>query len=190
MLGRSAYFAKFLVYQHIDCISLDPDAVIGVTQKVREVEEQEDDMKKIRDIMTKNPATCLPDATLEFAAKLMVDHDCGEIPVIDNERDMKPIGVITDRDICKRSIALGKDPLQLKVSDCMTSPAVVTQVDASVEECCKLMEQNKIRRIPIVDHNGRCCGMVSIADLANKVDQSTTVEVVKEVCRPSEGRAA
>ena len=185
-----ADFAKFLVHHHIDSISLDPDAVIRVTQKVREVEQQEDDMKKIRDIMTKNPATCLPDATLEFAAKLMVDHDCGEIPVIDNERDMKPIGVITDRDICKRSIALGKNPLQLKVSDCMTSPAVAAQVDASVEECCKLMEQNKIRRIPIVDHNGRCCGMVSIADLANKVDQSTTVEVVKEVCRPREGRAA
>ena len=176
-------FAKFLVKNQIDSISVSPDAVFLVSQKVLDFEQQEDRMQKVKEIMTRNPATCLADATLEFAAKLMLDHDCGEIPVIDNEKEMKPIGVITDRDICKRSIALGKNPLQMTVGDCMSGPAITASIDATVDECCKLMEKNQIRRIPIVDQNGRCCGIVSLADIANKLDQASTVEVVKEVCR-------
>jgi len=182
-------YAKFLVSQHIDSISLNPDALMAVRQKVWEMEQQEDLMKKVRDIMTKNPATCLPDATLEFAAKLMLDHDCGEIPIIDNEKDMRPIGVITDRDICCRSIALGKNPLNLTVRDCMSSPVKTIKVDSPVEDCCELMESSKVRRIPVVDHNGRICGVVSIADIAVSEDDKKTSEVIKEICRPSFGAA-
>jgi pyruvate,water dikinase len=182
-------YAKFLVTQHIDSISLNPDALMSVRQKVWEMEQEEDLMKKVRDIMTKNPATCLPDATLEFAAKLMLDHDCGEIPIIDNEKDMRPIGVITDRDICCRSIALGKNPLNLLVRDCMSSPVKTIKVDSSVEDCCDLMESSQVRRIPVVDHNGRICGVVSLADIAASADDKKTSEVIKEICRPSLGAA-
>ena len=185
-----ASFAKFLVSQHIDSISINPDAVLKVSESVLEFEQEENLMDKVRDIMTKNPVYCLPDANLEFAAKQMLEHDCGEIPVVDNERDLNPIGVITDRDICCRTVAIGKNPLELKVRDFMTSPAKFISVDTTVKSCCELMEANKIRRVPVVDHNGRICGMVSVADIANKLDESLTSEVVKKVSIPGKERAA
>jgi phosphoenolpyruvate-protein kinase (PTS system EI component) len=128
-----ASFAKFLVEHKIDSLSVNPDAVIQVTESVMEFEQEENLMDKVRDIMSKSPVYCLADANLEFAAKLMLEHDCGEIPIVDNERDLNPIGVITDRDICCRTVALGKNPLQLKVRDFMTSPAKFITVDTTVK---------------------------------------------------------
>ncbi len=141
-------------------------------------------MDKVKEIMTKNPVYCLPDANLEFVARLMKDHDCGEIPIVDNEKNLSPIGVVTDRDICLRTIALGKNPLQLTVRDTMTSPAKIINLDSPITTCCEVMESNKIRRIPVVDHTGRICGMVSLADIANKLDEAITSEVVKNISKP------
>jgi Mg/Co/Ni transporter MgtE len=72
----------------------------------------------------------------------------------------------------------------------MTSPAKFITVDTTVKSCCELMEANKIRRVPVVDHNGSICGMVSVADIANKLDEALTSEVVKKVSLPGKGRAA
>ncbi len=141
-------------------------------------------MKKVKDVMSSHPVTCLADATLEHVAKLMLEHDCGEIPVVDTEKSLNPIGVITDRDICIRTLALGKNPLQLKVRDFMTSPVTVVEVDKPIEACCEIMEAKKIRRVPVVDLNGRICGMISLADLANKLDDAITSEVVKNISVP------
>ena len=141
-------------------------------------------MDKVKEIMTKNPVYCLPDASLEFVARLMKDHDCGEIPIVDNEKNLSPIGVVTDRDICLRTIALGKNPLQLTVRDTMTSPAKIINLDTPISTCCEVMESNKIRRVPVVDHTGRICGMVSLADIANKLDEAITSEVVKNISKP------
>jgi CBS domain-containing protein len=144
----------------------------------------EDMMKKVKDVMSSHPVTCLADATLEHVAKLMLEYDCGEIPVVDSEKSLNPIGVITDRDICIRTLALGKNPLQLKVRDFMTSPVTVVEVDKPIEACCEIMENKKIRRVPVVDLNGKICGMISLADLATKLDDAITSEVVKHISVP------
>lgn len=136
---------------------------------------------KVRDIMTKDPAVCTADTTLQDAAREMCDRNCGEIPVVDDLTTRKPVGVITDRDITCRSVAMGKNPLELTVSECMTAPAVTVSPDMDVDECCLILAQEQIRRVPVVDENGRVCGIVAQADVVRRVDPAEAGEVVREV---------
>jgi CBS domain-containing protein len=140
---------------------------------------------EIRELMTRNPACCTPDTSLEEVARMMNRCDCGEIPVVDSRESMRPIGVITDRDIAIRAIAEGRNPLDLKTSDCMTKPCVTVREDASTMDCIHLLEQHQIRRIPVVDERGRICGIVSQADVARKIDQHAA-EILKQVSQPAE----
>ena len=137
---------------------------------------------RARDIMSTNPACCGPETSLQDVARLMVDHDCGEIPVVD--RDNRPVGVITDRDITCRAVAQGQNPLELRARDCMSSPVVTATADIEVDECCRKMEDHLIRRLPIVDNDGRCCGMVSQADIARSASPRDTAELVRDVSVP------
>ena len=73
----------------------------------------------VKDIMTPDPAVCTPDTGLPAVAQMMVDNDCGEIPVVENMRNRLPVGVITDRDITCRTVARGLNPLEMIASDCM-----------------------------------------------------------------------
>lgn len=134
-----------------------------------------------KEIMTTAPGCCGPDTPLRDVARLMVERDCGEIPVVDQNR--KPLGVVTDRDITCRTVAEGKNPLELTAKDCMSSPVVTVTPDTSVDDCCKVMEENQVRRVPVVDESGACCGMVSQADVAERGSKEETAEVVREVSR-------
>jgi len=138
---------------------------------------------QVKDIMTRDPACCTPDANLQEVARLMVECDCGEIPVVENRQSMKPVGVVTDRDICCRTVAEGKNPLEMTAGDCMSSPCVTVKPEMSVEDCCQVMEENQIRRVLVVDENGACCGIVAQADIARHAPKQETAEVVKEVSR-------
>lgn len=136
---------------------------------------------KVSDIMTKDPAVCTPETAVRDAAREMCDQNCGEIPVVDDLKTRRPVGVITDRDITCRSVAMGKNPLELSVSDCMTTPAITVTPGMDVEECCLILAQEQIRRVPVVDENGRVCGIVSQADIVRRVDPAEAGEVVREV---------
>jgi CBS domain-containing protein len=137
----------------------------------------------VRQIMTTNPAYCTPETKLQEVAKMLLDHDCGCIPVVEDERSMKPLGVITDRDICCRVVALGKNPLEMTVGDCMSGNVVTVTPEMSLDDCCKVMEDNQVRRVPVVDAQGRCCGIVAQADIAQHAPCNKTAEVVKEVSK-------
>ena len=137
----------------------------------------------VKEIMTKNPACCTAETSLRDAAKMMVDNDCGCIPVVENESGKKPVGTITDRDIVIRTIAEGKNPLDLTAGDVMTKNAVTVSPDDSVADCCAKMEENQIRRVIVVDENGGCCGMVAQADIATKANDGKTAEVVEEISK-------
>jgi CBS domain-containing protein len=140
---------------------------------------------QVKEIMTADPACCISESALQEVAQMMVDHDCGEIPVVENEQTKKPIGVITDRDIVCRTVARGLNPLDLTVADCMSKPCVTVTPDMSVEECSRVMEENKIRRVPVVDTAGYCCGIVALADIALNARRDVAAEVVKEVSEPT-----
>jgi CBS domain-containing protein len=138
---------------------------------------------KVRDIMSENVACCGSDTPLQDVAGMMVDCDCGEIPVAD--AGGRVVGVITDRDITCRAVAQGRNPLELTAADCMTSPVVTVYPDTSLEECCDALEGNQIRRVPVVDQGGRCIGIVSVADIARGASRRATGEVVQHVSKPS-----
>jgi len=135
----------------------------------------------VSEIMTKNPACCTSETSLQEVAKMMVDNDCGCIPVVDSESGKKPIGMITDRDITIRTVAEGKNPLDLTAADAMSNDAVTVTPDTSIEDCSNLMEDKQIRRVAVVDENGGCCGMVALADVVNSVGQQDTSDLIKEV---------
>jgi CBS domain-containing protein len=138
---------------------------------------------KVKEIMSTDPACCTRETSLQDVAILMVEHDCGEIPVVDNMQSKRPVGVVTDRDITIRTVALGKNPLELRARDCMSSPAVTVTPETSFDDCCALMEDNQLRRVPVVDESGRCCGIVSQADVARHASKSDAGELVKDVSR-------
>jgi CBS domain-containing protein len=145
---------------------------------------------QVKDVMTTDPACCISETALQEVAQMMVDHDCGEIPVVESKETKRPIGVITDRDIVCRAIAKGLNPLDLTVADCMTTPCVTVTPDMSVGQCAGLMEDKKIRRVPVVDADGSCCGIVALADIALKGKTGVTAEVVKEVSEPTGAASA
>ncbi len=137
---------------------------------------------RAKDLMTSKPACCTPDTPLRDVARMMVECNCGEIPVVDSMESMRPIGAITDRDITCRSVAEGKNPLGMTARECMTTPCFTVSADASIDECSRVMEDHLIRRVPVIDRQGRCCGIISQADLARHVDE-VAAEVLRQVSR-------
>jgi CBS domain-containing protein len=152
-------------------------------RKARQKTTQKSSVRKVKDIMTPDPACCLPTTNLQEVAHTMVQFDCGEIPVVDNKDDYHPIGVVTDRDIICRLVAEGINPMEKTAQDCMTQPCIFVTPEATIEACCQLLEENQIRRILVIDKSGRCCGIVAQADLATRIKEKAG-EVLKEVSRP------
>jgi CBS domain-containing protein len=145
---------------------------------------------KVKEVMTADPACCTADTTLPAVARMMIDNDCGEIPVVDNAHSNVPIGVVTDRDIVCRTIANGLNPLDLHAADCMSTPIVMVTPDMSIEECCRIMEEKLVRRVLVVDERGSCCGIVALADIARQTRKSVAGEIVQEVSEPTRSASA
>lgn len=145
-------------------------------------------MKTAESIMTRNPCCCTPETRLTEVAEMMIEHDCGEIPVVDDLTNLRICGVLTDRDIVCRTLGEGKNPMDVMVEDIMTFPPVSVTPEASLEKCYQLMEENKIRRIPVVDDFDRICGIISLSDIVQK-DRSHLDAILREVSTPGETSA-
>lgn len=141
---------------------------------------------KVQDIMHKDPVCCLLTHTLKEAAEIMVECDCGAVPVVAGETDMKLIGMVTDRDIVCRAVALGKNPMEAKVSSCFSSSVVAVTPERTLEECLKLMEKHQVRRLPVIDALGACCGVVTQAQIAKYASEEQSARLLREVSRKSE----
>ena len=139
-------------------------------------------MAEITSVMTANPCCCRSDTPLQDVARMMIDNDCGQIPVVDAQGI--PLGVVTDRDIAVRIVAEGRDTLAATAGDAMTSPAQTVREDSSLKDAVCLMEASKIRRVPVVDASGKLAGIVSIADIALAGKDVATAEMVKEISEP------
>ena len=138
---------------------------------------------QVREIMSPNARYCSPSASLVDVAQMMVEQDCGEIPICDDGG--RPIGVLTDRDIVCRLVAKGREPTALTAQDCMSTPVVTVTPDTTLEDCARLMEQYRVRRLPVVAEDGTCCAMIAQADLAIKGPRDTSMEVITKVSEPN-----
>lgn len=141
-------------------------------------------MNKVQDFMTKDPICCLPSTNLKVVSRLMLQYDCGEIPVVYSIEHPKIVGVITDRDIICRAVAHGLNPLQMTAEEVMTTPAVIVKLDMSIDDCCRIMKEEQIRRVPVVDEQEYCCGMVTLADIARK-SETYAASMIADISRPA-----
>src|SRR5688500_8710573 len=120
-------------------------------------------MDSIKQIMNGNVQTCTANATATEAARLMRDSDIGDVVVCQDDGSL--IGILTDRDITRRSTAEGRHLDQVTVGDICTVELATLSPDGSAEEAVRLMREQAVRRLPVV-HDGQCVGIVSIGDLA------------------------
>lgn len=140
----------------------------------------------IKDVMTAAPACCKPSDTLDQVARLMLDHDCGEIPVCD---DTKVLGVITDRDITCRVVARGKTAETVLARDIMTRNVVTVRENATLDDTLQLMQEELVRRLPVVGDDGRIVGIVSQTDLMAQAPMLKVARAMKSVARKTRPRA-
>ena len=128
--------------------------------------------QSIREVMTKDPVTLSQEATIIEAARAMREADAGPILVTDGSEGL--FGIVTDRDIVVRAVAEGQDPNSVKLGDIATRGLNTLSPDDSVEDAIRLMRDNDIRRIPIVEGD-RPIGIVSIGDLAIARDEHSVL---------------
>jgi CBS domain-containing protein len=134
--------------------------------------------QNIRDIMTANPSTIEPDQSVVEAAKIMKQEDAGVVPVTENGR---LTGMVTDRDIAIRVVAEGKDPQSTTVREVASKHVVTIDPQQDLDEALRLMAQHQVRRLPVVEEDGRLVGVVAQADVARKGDDTKTGQVVQEI---------
>ena len=120
---------------------------------------------KLREIMTPNPVHVEPDTTVDVAARLLTQYNIGMLPVCTPDGALH--GLVTDRDIVTRCLAAGRSPAHTGVRDVMTRRIVSAPPHMETSAAAHLMGREQIRRLPILE-NGRLCGMVSLADLAEQ----------------------
>jgi CBS domain-containing protein len=142
---------------------------------------------RIKHVMTRDPSCCVPSDPAPKAARIMRDEDAGIVPVIENEQSQKIVGVVTDRDLCMNIVAEGRDPNGVSVEACMTAVVVTCAPTDSVARVTDLMKENQIRRVPVVDADGRLQGIVAMADLVGRAELKTTEihETLKKVSAPT-----
>jgi CBS domain-containing protein len=150
------------------------------------------DRLRAADIMTENPHTVTPEASISDVARRMRDLDVGIIPVVDSEDSRRLRGVITDRDIAVRAVAEGKTGAS-KVSECMTDRVRHVNKNDSIQDVMRVMRQEQVRRVPVTDREGRLVGIIAQADLAvdyasddsnRELEVGEMIEQVSEPARP------
>lgn len=139
----------------------------------------------VEDIMTKRPITCEPTTKLDEVAELMLKNDCGEIPVIKSKENPELVGVITDRDICCRAVAQGKNPATIPASECMSSPVFTITPKTELSSVCQTFSTKEVRRLPVVDAKNHVIGIVSVADLAERAPEQYAREILSQSSRTS-----
>ena len=138
----------------------------------------------VSEIMTEDPVCCTAETPLVRVARLMAENSCGAIPVIRSQEDRVPVGIITDRDVVVRTVALGKNPLDMTAGDVLTESPVTVHPDNPVEDCVAAMRGYKLRRIIVVDHGGRVCGLVALAQIARFLPKEESGETVRDISQP------
>ena len=119
---------------------------------------------KVKELMTTDVKRCTPETNLAAAAKIMWEGDCGAVPVTD-ERD-RVVGVITDRDICIAAATRPRTEGEIPVKEVISKPLYTCAPGDDVRSALEIMKTRKIRRLPVVEQNGRLAGIVSIHDIA------------------------
>jgi CBS domain-containing protein len=140
---------------------------------------------KIREIMTPDVRITSPRDTIQRAAQLMEETDCGLLPVGEEDR---LVGMVSDRDITLRAVALGKAPDRCTVGEVMSHDVKFVYEDETIEDASRNMSELKVRRLPVLNRKKRLVGILSLGDLALNAKDNAG-KALKEVSEPGQAAA-
>jgi CBS domain-containing protein len=136
--------------------------------------------QSIRDVMTSNPNTIDAEKPVAYAAKMMKEEDVGLAPIVEGD---KLVGMLTDRDIAIRIVAEGRNPDQVKVRDVASKQVVTIDPQQDLDEALRIMAKHQVRRLAVVEKDGRLVGVVAQADIAREGDDTRTGQLVEEISK-------
>ena len=134
--------------------------------------------QSIRDFMTSEPCTIDAGKSVAYAAKMMRDEDVGLAPIVEGD---KLIGMLTDRDIAIRIVAEGRNPDQVTVREVASKQVVTIDPQQDLDEALRIMAKHQVRRLPVVEEDGKLVGVVAQADVAREGDNKQTGKLVEEI---------
>ena len=137
---------------------------------------------KAREIMTENPRCITPDMSVQEAARMMKTEDTGVLPVVEASNSKRLVGVLTDRDIAIRVVAEGRPAATVR--EVMSSGVRTCRAEDSVEDVMRMMADEQVRRVPIVDESGSVVGIVSQADLVREGPDRRAEKTIEQISQP------
>jgi CBS domain-containing protein len=126
---------------------------------------------KVEQLMTKGAACCTPDDTLNAAAHVLWERDCGVVPIVDPDGSQHVIGMLTDRDICMAAYTQGQPLSQIRVRDAMSRGVQSCRPGQDVAEAERTMRDAQLHRLPVVDEADQLLGVLSLADIAREAER-------------------
>jgi CBS domain-containing protein len=136
--------------------------------------------KSVKDVMTSNPCTIDADQTVAYAARMLKQENVGIAPIVEGNR---LVGTLTDRDIVVRIVADGRDPQMVKVREVASTDLVTVDPQQDLDEALRLMASHQVRRLPVVEEDGRVVGVLAQADVAKEGKDKKTGELVEEISK-------
>jgi len=137
--------------------------------------------KSVQDVMTSNPTGIDAGSSVVEAARIMKQEDVGIVPIVE---DGRLVGTVTDRDIAVRVVAEGKDPQSVSVRELASTDLVTIDPQQDLDEALRLMASHQVRRLPVVEKDGRLVGIVAQADVAREADDKKTGDLVENISQP------
>ena len=134
----------------------------------------------IKDVMTSNPCTIDAEKSVAYAAKMLKEEGVGLAPIVEGD---KLIGMLTDRDIAIRVVAEGRNPDQTKVREVASKQVVTIDPQQDLNEALRIMAKHQVRRLPVVEEDGKLVGVVAQADIAREGDDTQTGKLVEEISK-------
>jgi CBS domain-containing protein len=146
---------------------------------------------KVKELMTPDAKAIWLTESLADAARLMWENDCGVLPIIKDGR--KVIGLITDRDVCMASAMRDTNPSAISVEEVMTGQVYAVNPEENIDHALQLMQQHKIRRLPVIDPEGELQGVLSMNDIVlharpnaaaeDSIDYGDVVKTYQAICQ-------
>jgi len=152
---------------------------------------------RISQVMTRNPVCCIPSDTAQVAALIMKRVDTGIVPVVDNEKDRKPVGVVTDRDLCMAVVAIdeaaadGPEKMDEPLEKYMTTKILFCDPEDNIDKALELMKDNQVRRLLVVDKQNVIQGVVSMSDLVlrGNIRKRELRDAFERICKQAEAES-
>ena len=146
-------------------------------------------MPKCSDVMTRDPVCCVPTDGIVRVAQIMKQQDVGSVPVVESAESRRLVGIVTDRDLVVKVLAESRAVDGATVRDAMTTSPVSCRESDDADRAVRLMSDRQVRRMPIVDADGRLVGIIAQADVATRVNRDQkTGELVEAISEPNTAR--